>query len=653
MQITEIKELAGQPRPGVDEEDAPLESIAALEELYASIDLSTDEAAGGRKEYSAGEKILKGGRNNSLTSLAGTMRRRGMCGDSIFAALMGENEAKCDPPLPKYEVRKIAQGIERYAPTDPFYDVSATPRFPSEILPPTLRRFVEEASSSTVCPQEYIAVPMLTILGAAIGNSLVLRVKSDWIEGPTVYSAIVGPPGDRKTPALTKASSPAKRRQGEYQREYEQAMARYRSLKREWEAARRQASNEGITAPEPPVKPTMRRTVVDDITAEALAARLEENPRGVACVKDELSSLINGMNQYKSGKGNDQQFYLSTWSNAPHTVDRKGDQEPLMIPRPFVGIVGGIQPDILPDLKKKDRDDGFVDRFVFAWPESIPGHWNDNELSDEAQAAYQEVYDRLCDLPMDADENGRPVPRQVKFSPAAKQVFIEEHDALENEMNSSGLPKHLRGPWSKMKSYLGRYSLILAAVRWAEGENYGVAEGENYGVGSCQWIGEYPHVTERDVKAAAELIKYFKGHDHKVHAKLQGEKPQNLLGEALKSFLREQGGSWEGMTQEFFDIFRTRSTPGLPGGSGPFGKMIREIARRDDDLRLAKGHKGKNPIIKLSLSTPDTVAHEGVTDTDTEGTDSTEGKNEAEHAGTGSEDAEEYMAGPNSVDDSR
>jgi hypothetical protein len=62
--------------------------------------------------------IIQGQRNGTLTSFAGTMRRRGMAEGAIFAALMVEN-ARCDPPLPEDEVRTIAHSIARYAPAVP------------------------------------------------------------------------------------------------------------------------------------------------------------------------------------------------------------------------------------------------------------------------------------------------------------------------------------------------------------------------------------------------------------------------------------------------------------------------------------------------------------------------------------------------------
>jgi len=51
-------------------------------------------------------EIKEGSRNSTLTSLAGTMRVRGMTEESIYAALLAENNARCNPPLDEAEVKK-------------------------------------------------------------------------------------------------------------------------------------------------------------------------------------------------------------------------------------------------------------------------------------------------------------------------------------------------------------------------------------------------------------------------------------------------------------------------------------------------------------------------------------------------------------------
>jgi hypothetical protein len=66
--------------------------------------------------------IRDGCRNAQLTSMAGSMRHRGMGETAILSALMAENSERCVPPLPDAEVAAIAKSVARYAP-DPLASV--------------------------------------------------------------------------------------------------------------------------------------------------------------------------------------------------------------------------------------------------------------------------------------------------------------------------------------------------------------------------------------------------------------------------------------------------------------------------------------------------------------------------------------------------
>ena len=70
------------------------------------------------------ERIPSGQRNIALTRLAGTMRRPGMSETAILAALLEENERRCQPPLPRAEVEKIATSIARYEPASEVSEVA-------------------------------------------------------------------------------------------------------------------------------------------------------------------------------------------------------------------------------------------------------------------------------------------------------------------------------------------------------------------------------------------------------------------------------------------------------------------------------------------------------------------------------------------------
>ncbi len=261
-----------------------------------------------------------------------------------------------------------------------------------------------------------------------------------------------------------------------------------------------------------------------------------------------------------------------------------------MVPRPFVGLTGSIQPKILSELKN-DREDGLLDRFLFAYPNPTSSRWSDDEIGDEVATRYRELYDRLYGLGLAFDLNGEPEPRRVNFTSEAKKIYVREADSLREEMERPGFPYHLKGPWSKMEAYLARLSLILALARIAEAESA---------------LDSFEMVAEQDVEAAAQLVAYFKAHARRVYAELHGEKPEYLLGEALKVFLGEEGGNWEGQTSRLYEVLKARSAPGLPGGEGQFGKQLRKIIRQDPGLVLTEGWRGSVETIRLTLSTPGT-----------------------------------------------
>lgn len=65
-----------------------------------------------------GDIIPAGARNETLTSLAGMMRRRGMGYEEILASLRVTNQTRCDPPLPDAEVQSIVRSVCRYEPSN-------------------------------------------------------------------------------------------------------------------------------------------------------------------------------------------------------------------------------------------------------------------------------------------------------------------------------------------------------------------------------------------------------------------------------------------------------------------------------------------------------------------------------------------------------
>lgn len=74
---------------------------------------------------SSGEFIKEGSRNNTLTGIAGRLRKSGLGLEAIEAALKAINSTQVNPPLPDNEVSQIAKSIMRYDTDANFQDIKS------------------------------------------------------------------------------------------------------------------------------------------------------------------------------------------------------------------------------------------------------------------------------------------------------------------------------------------------------------------------------------------------------------------------------------------------------------------------------------------------------------------------------------------------
>jgi len=80
------------------------------------------------------EPIPDGARDDTLTRMAGAMRRQAMSEKEMLAALMVVNEERCDPPMPESQVEKIAKSVASYAPEVASARLTAAD-LPDDLLP--------------------------------------------------------------------------------------------------------------------------------------------------------------------------------------------------------------------------------------------------------------------------------------------------------------------------------------------------------------------------------------------------------------------------------------------------------------------------------------------------------------------------------------
>ena len=97
--------------------------------------------------------------------------------------------------------------------------------FPTGVLPEPMKSFVREQSSAIGCDAAFVALPTISMLGAAIGTSRRIRLKRGWCEPSIFWTVVVASSGSGKTPAMTAALRPAYERQRVEIDEHDQLMA--------------------------------------------------------------------------------------------------------------------------------------------------------------------------------------------------------------------------------------------------------------------------------------------------------------------------------------------------------------------------------------------------------------------------------------------
>ena len=122
-------------------------------------------------------------------------------------------------------------------------------------------------------------------------------------------------------------------------------------------------------------------------------------------------------------------------------------RNPILIPHPFVAVVGGIQPDVLSVLADpRGRTDGFLDRILFTYPDARPApDWTWDDIPEEVLAPWRQTVQALFDLNMEPGANG-PRPFLVGLTLDARPRWQALMDSLIHEMNDPDFPTHPAQP---------------------------------------------------------------------------------------------------------------------------------------------------------------------------------------------------------------
>jgi hypothetical protein len=476
------------------------------------------------------------GRHQTMFSAACDLRDRGWTPEAAEAVLMprmrqfdfGE-EQLADMPRQihnawKQEPRPVSNPASTSSPIPPWRP------FPTPALPPAAASLVSESARAIGCDEAFVALPLLAVLGSAIGTTRRVELKPGWTALPIVWPVTVAESGSHKSPAADVSLDHVREREDRLHEEFLEELSAYEYEVETYEKARtawRHSKHGNDEAPPRPREPLQRRVLIEDATVEALVAALADNPRGLLVATDELAGQLDSFGRYNGAAGSDEAFYLKAYSGRSHNVSRRTGRRTIHVRQAAVWLTGTIQPGVLArSIGVERRESGFLARLLLASPPRRPKKWTTDSVSWTTRDSFGRVLDNLYGLKHELVD-GRERSRLVRLSRDAETLFVKFfHDHDSEALQHSG---DLAAAWSKLEETAGRLALIVHETRLASGEKLDADE-----------------IDEASMAAAIDLVAWFKHETKRVYRLLAESAEDRVVRQAddrLAAYVASQGGT--------------------------------------------------------------------------------------------------------------
>jgi hypothetical protein len=328
----------------------------------------------------------------------------------------------------------------------------------SEILPQKLAAPIKElAAMLNLKPECYLAAALTQVSSLfKVGSQVMLNRKTDYYCTPNYFAALVGESSQKKSPVkraiidrpMQLLREKAREEFRKAQQEYEEELAAYKSNKKK-------KSAEDEPQSPPPKPPRQKLYSFTKATGEGILYQVAEYPdQGLLYCCDELAGLFKSANQYRGGKGSDDEDLLEYWNGTGSTVLRasgtKADLDGLLL-----SIFGTIQPDVLATLLKDCSDsNGKFARFDFVFqPLAASKLPEEDSGSFDLTPMLSSLYAKIDALPA----------LKLELSPEAKRLFNAFYEATDKRRVEE--PKQgIRAMVGKMQEKVAKMAAVIHTI---------------------------------------------------------------------------------------------------------------------------------------------------------------------------------------------
>jgi len=333
--------------------------------------------------------------------------------------------------------------------------------YPLDALPTLIRYAVSEVAGFVKAPEAMVAMSAISALSLA-SQGLADVKRADKLQGPIgLFTMTIAKSGERKTTCdgfFTKAIREYEKEQAELAKP---DFKNYKADMEAWESKRggikdkiRKYAKESKPTqtletslrelehqkPEPPRVPRLLRT---DITPEQLGYVLANEWPSCGVVSAEAGIVFGSHGMGKDSVMRNLSLLNVLWDGGEFSSERRST-ESFSVSGARFSMALQIQEETLREFFSKSgtlaRGNGFLARFLLAWPQSTQGMRPFTEAPTDWPnlGAFNQRIASLLAMPAPLTEVGVLEPPLITLSPDAKQAWIKYHDAVEIELSANG-----------------------------------------------------------------------------------------------------------------------------------------------------------------------------------------------------------------------
>lgn len=321
--------------------------------------------------------------------------------------------------------------------------------FPIHIFPDVIQDFIVEVSTKANHSVDFLSVSVMSVVSTILGQKVEIIVDETWRTNPIFWFAVVGAPGSKKSHPVRFIIDPLKKFDKISKEQYDIELSNYNAYLEMNEHERKQ--NKRV------YKPEWMQYVVKDATSEALFCVHNINKNGILLYKDELIGWINGMGQYKGGKGDEMEKFLSMFDGDELKINRVS-KEPLFMDKTCMNLIGTIQNEMIVKIPK---DNGFLHRFLFTNTDSKIKRRSKLNI-DKAHINNYNIY--LAEVKKLVELVSDKIIFEITPDASDKYTIIDNWvcDLQESDDTEPFIVEYCE----KLKTYFPRFCLLISAMEF-------------------------------------------------------------------------------------------------------------------------------------------------------------------------------------------